>query len=259
VELDDVVGVAMDGVGFGEDGTVWGGEIFLGRHHRASLLPVPMPGGDLATRFPLRMAAGILHGAEDDARIRKIMTDGGMSDVEAGVVLRQVETGVNVAYSTSAGRVLDAVAAVLGVCYRRTYEGEPAMKLESAALKGDAGRVKLRCGLISRDGRTLVDSRSLLGSVVEALDAGRSKYDIAAAAQDLLARTFAEQACEAARSYAASTVGFSGGVAVNAAIGAVIERVVTENGLKFVTNQRLPCGDGGVSFGQAVIAARAMK
>ena len=257
-DLDDVVGVAMDGVGFGEDGTVWGGEIFLGRHHRASLLPVPMPGGDLATKFPLRMAAGILHGTVDDARIRELLLKG-MSDVEAGVVLRQVETGVNVAYSTSAGRVLDAVAAVLGVCNLRTYEGEPAMKLESAALRGEAGRVKLRCGLISRDGRTLIDSRSLLGSVVEALDAGESRHDIAAAAQDILARTFAEQACEAARSYAASTVGFSGGVAVNAAIGAVIERVVTENGLKFVTNQRLPCGDGGVSFGQAVIAARAMK
>ncbi len=69
VDLDDVVGVSMDGVGYGEDGTVWGGEVFHGTAHPAGLLPVPMPGGDLATKFPLRMVAGILHGTMDDPRI----------------------------------------------------------------------------------------------------------------------------------------------------------------------------------------------
>jgi hydrogenase maturation protein HypF len=257
VDLDDVVGVSMDGVGYGEDGTVWGGEVFHGKAHPAGLLPVPMPGGDLATKFPLRMAAGILHGTVDDCRIIKIMAEGGMTDIEAGVVLKQVETGVNVAYSSSAGRVLDAVAAVLGVCVRRTYEGEPAMKLESYAIKGDARNVKLRCDILEKNGMRLVDSRSLLTSVVEAMDAGKNKHDIAASAQDVLAKTFAGQACELARDAGAGTVGFSGGVAVNAAICAAIEKVVGDNKLKFVTNHKLPCGDGGVSFGQAVLAARA--
>jgi hydrogenase maturation protein HypF len=259
VDLDDVVGVSMDGVGYGEDGTVWGGEVFHGHAHPAGLLPVPMPGGDLATKFPLRMVAGILHGSVDDARLRKILERGGMADIEAGVVLRQVQTGVNVAYSSSAGRVLDAVAAVLGVCTRRTYEGEPAMKLESYAFTGDAKKVQLRCDLIDRGGMKLVDSRSLLKSVVEAMEAGKNKHDIAAAAQDVLAKTFAEQACGLARDAGVSTVGFSGGVAVNAAICATIEKVVNENKLKFVTNHKLPCGDGGVSFGQAVLAARDIR
>ncbi len=259
VNLDDVVGVAMDGVGYGEDGTVWGGEVFHGKGHPAGLLPVPMPGGDLATKFPLRMVAGILHGTMDDGRVKKILTGRGMSDIEAGVVLRQVEAGVNVAYSSSAGRVLDAVAAVLGVCVRRTYEGEPAMKLESAAIGGDPARAPLRCDIIDRDGMRLVDSRSLLKSVVEAMDAGKSKRDIAAAAQDVLAKTFAEQACELARDAGVDTVGFSGGVAVNAAICATVEKVVGDNKLKFVTNHKVPCGDGGVSLGQAVLAARAVK
>ncbi|OPY26646.1 MAG: Acylphosphatase [Methanocella sp. PtaU1.Bin125] len=259
VDVDDVVGVAMDGVGYGEDGTVWGGEVFHGKGHPAGLLPVPMPGGDLATKFPLRMVAGILHGAMDDGRIKKILVDRGMPDIEAGVILRQVQTGVNVAYSSSAGRVLDAAAAVLGVCLRRTYEGEPAMKLESAALGGDPGSVKLRCDLIDRDGMRFVDSRALLKSVVEALEAGQSRRDIAAATQDVLARTFAEQACQLARDAGVNAVGFSGGVAVNAAICAAVEDVVGANGLKFVTNHRLPCGDGGVSLGQAVLAARANR
>src|SRR5208337_1478145 len=154
VELDDVVGVAMDGVGYGEDGTVWGGEIFHGEAHPAGLLPVPMPGGDLATRFPMRMVAGILYGSIDDRKLVDILKNG-MDETEARVVLKQIEKNINIAYSSSAGRVLDAVSALLGVCYRRTYEGEPAMKLESFAFRGDADKVRLPCDTIASDGRTL--------------------------------------------------------------------------------------------------------
>ncbi len=99
-----------------------------------------MPGGDLATKFPLRMVAGILYGSVDDKKIDGYSVQAGMTETEADVILRQVETEMNVAYSSSAGRVLDAVAAVLGVCYRRTYEGEPAMKLESVAFSGRCAR-----------------------------------------------------------------------------------------------------------------------
>ena len=255
-ELEDTVGVAMDGVGYGEDGTVWGGEIFAGKNHPAGLLPALMPGGDLATKFPLRMAAGLLHDVVDDTLIKKILGSGGMNDVETGVILRQLETGTNVAYTSSAGRVLDAIAAVLGICYRRTYEGEPAMKLESYAYTGNPDKIKLRCDLTNKSGMRYVDSGSLLRSVVEALDEGRNRHDIAAAAQDVLARVFADQACDEAKHSNRTTVGFSGGVAVNAAISAVIEKTVGDNGLQFVTNHRLPCGDGGVSFGQAILANR---
>ena len=255
VHLDDIVGVAMDGVGYGEDGTVWGGEIFHGEAHPAGLLPVPMPGGDLATKFPMRMVAGILYGSIDDEKLLNILK-AGMDETEAHVVMKQIEKKINIAYSSSAGRVLDAVAALLGVCYRRTYEGEPAMKLESAAYGGDARNVSLRCDIVRINGRNMVDSRSLLSSAVEALDEGKSKYDIAAAAQVSLAKAFAIQACEAAKKSGAPIVGLSGGVAVNAPIAKTIEDYVLSEGLEFVTNHKLPCGDGGVSFGQAVLAQR---
>jgi hydrogenase maturation protein HypF len=257
VELDEVVGVAMDGVGYGEDGTVWGGEVFHGKAHPAGLLPVPMPGGDLATRFPMRMVAGILYGSIDNSKLLKIM-QASMVETEAEVVLRQIEKKVNVAYSSSAGRVLDAVAALLGVCYRRTYEGEPAMKLESFAVKGDARRAELPCDVVTINGRNVVDTRSLLKAALEALEEGKDKHDIAASAQVSLARAFAVQACNVAKKSGAPIVGFSGGVAVNAAICGTIEDYVKEEGLEFVTNHRLPCGDGGVSFGQAVLAGRAI-
>jgi len=258
VELEAVVGVAMDGVGYGEDGTVWGGEIFYGGAHPAGLLPVPMPGGDLATKFPMRMVAGILYGSIEDTRLMDILK-AGMSETEAGVVMKQIEKNINIAYSSSAGRVLDAVSALLGVCYRRTYEGEPAMKLESFAFGGDAAKVRLPCDIISTNGRSMVDSRSLLRAVAGALAEGKNKHDIAASAQVSLAEAFARQACEVAQKSGAPIVGLSGGVAVNAPIAKTIEDYVTGQGLKFVTNHKLPCGDGGVSFGQAVLACGSLQ
>ena len=119
--------------------------------------------------------------------------------------------------------------------------------------------MKLTCDIIKIDGRNVVDSRGFLRSVLEAREAGHSKYDIAASAQVTLAQAFAVQACDAAKTAGVPIVGFSGGVAVNAAIGKTIEDYVEKEGLKFVTNHKLPCGDGGVSFGQAVLAARAIK
>ena len=87
---------------------------------------------------------------------------------------------------------------------------------------------------------------------------GKSKYDIAAAAQVSLAKAFAIQACEAAKKSGAPVVGLSGGVAVNAQIAKTIEDYVRDEGLMFVTNHKLPCGDGGVSFGQAVLTQRSL-
>ena len=135
------IGIAIDGVGYGDDGTVWGSEIFSGQvpdlKRVAHLEPVAMPGGDLATRFPERMLYGIL--PED--RVRTLLASRGWSDVELGVLEKQLATGFNVTQTTSTGRVLDAASALLGICRERTYDGEPAMKLESAAAGGSR-----RCG-----------------------------------------------------------------------------------------------------------------
>jgi len=163
-------------VGTARTEPVWGGEVFHGGAHPAGLLPVPMPGADLATKFPMRMVAGILYGAIDDERLLGIM-EANMGATEAQVILKQVERKVNVAYSSSAGRVLDAVAALLGVCYRRTYEGEPAMKLESFAYTGDADKVKLPCEIIKMNGRNVVDSRSMLRAILDAMGEGRNRHD----------------------------------------------------------------------------------
>ena len=130
------VGIAIDGVGYGDDGTVWGGEVFAGQvpdlTRVANLEPVAMPGGDLATRFPERMLYGIL----PEEACLDILRHRGWSEVELGVLRKQVATQFNVTMTSSTGRVLDAAAALLGICRERTYDGEPAMKLEAAAAAG---------------------------------------------------------------------------------------------------------------------------
>ena len=154
------IGIAIDGVGYGDDGTVWGGEIFSGQvpdlRRVAHLEPVAMPGGDLATRFPERMLYGIL----PDKEILSLLASRGWSDIELGVLEKQVATGFNVTQTTSTGRVLDAAAALLGICRERTYDGEPAMKLESAASGGRAEAWDLVFS--TRNGCEQLSSRSLL-------------------------------------------------------------------------------------------------
>ena len=131
------IGIAIDGVGYGDDGTVWGGEVFAGQvpdlARVAHLEPVAMPGGDLATRFPERMLYGIL----PDEECLALLAGRGWSDLELGVIKKQVATSFNVTMTSSTGRVLDAASALLGICRERTYDGEPAMKLEAAAVGGN--------------------------------------------------------------------------------------------------------------------------
>ena len=135
------IGIAIDGVGYGDDGTVWGGEVFSGQAPNLTrvghLEQVPMPGGDLATRFPERMLYGIL--PEDECLT--LLGDRGWSAVELGVLKKQVANRFNVTMTSSTGRVLDAASALLGICRERTYDGEPAMKLEISRSRRRNGNV----------------------------------------------------------------------------------------------------------------------
>ena len=134
-----MLGIALDGVGYGTDGTVWGGELFessySGYERLGHLLPQPMPGGDLASKVPSRMVLGILFERLEKEELEKLPLSFPQGTQEFSAVMKQLENGINVIQSSSTGRVLDAAAAMLGICGIRTYDGEPAMKLESAAKK----------------------------------------------------------------------------------------------------------------------------
>ncbi|MDK2975160.1 MAG: hydrogenase maturation protein HypF [Methanofollis sp.] len=250
---EECVGIAIDGVGYGDDGTIWGGEVFAGAvphlERVAHLQTVPMPGGDLATRYPERMLYGILPGEETLG----LLTTRGLGEVEAGVLARQTERGVNVAMTSSTGRVLDAAAALLGICRERTYDGEPAMKLESAAYGCRPEAWDLEFGT---DGncRTL-RTAALLKTAAAAQSGGANVGGIAASVQYNLARGIAALAIDAAHERGIGTVALSGGVAYNAAIRETIRGCVEGAGLSLLISRAYPPGDGCISFGQCVWAA----
>ena len=251
------IGIAIDGVGYGDDGTIWGGEIFCGQvpdlKRVAHLEPVAMPGGDLATRFPERMLYGIL--PDDD--VLALLASRGWPDVDLGVLKKQVASGFNVPVTTSTGRVLDAASALLGCCRERTYDGEPAMKLESAAAGMAAEPWDLSFSTLN--GCEVLSTRALMETAFAKLqepgaDDLRRVRSIAASFQHNLARGIAALAIRAAEREGMKNIALSGGVAYNHAIRETIRQEVVARGYTCIINADYPLGDGCVSYGQCVYA-----
>jgi len=253
--LGEVVAAVCDGFGYGVDGKAWGGEILycsLNEWRRLGHLEEqPMIGGDLAALYPVRMAYGILaqagfSGAEEWLKAQASHLPYG--DREAEVIVKMFRQRRYTA-TTSTGRLLDAAAALLGICYRRTYEGEPAMKLEAAASRGR----KILNLKPEISGGTLKTS-NLIIALLEGLGRFRVE-DLAYTVEEYLAEGLAELACSEAERLGVKAVGFTGGVAFNHHIVSTFRRLVEERGLKFYVNLKVPPGDGGLSLGQAFKAA----
>jgi hydrogenase maturation protein HypF len=258
-----ILGIALDGVGYGGDGTVWGGELFessyFGYERIGHLLPQPMPGGDIASRIPSRMVLGILFERLGRAELEKLHLVFPQGTMEFSTVMKQLETGVNVVRSSSTGRVLDAAAALLGICEMRTYEGEPAMKLESAAKKSThAVDLPVVFKKEKDSGVPVLDTTELLLGVYE-LSGKYSPADLAFAVEENLAKGISELSTSLAAKRGLEKIGLSGGVAYNDHITSCIAGTVTEAGFEFLAHRQLPCGDGCISFGQALAAGLRVK
>lgn len=252
--MKEIVGVCCDGYGYGVDGEAWGGEIILCTRESSDFKRVahlekqPLIGGDLATRYPLRMVAGILYGK---VNVEKWLLENkqhfphGESEIQ--MLIRQLERSYKIVKTTSCGRVLDAVAAVLGVCYERTYEGEPAMKLESTAIKGK-DILKLQPIIESN----VLDTTQMLLEMFENKEK-LPKADLAYSAHTYLAKGLATLAIEKAQERNVKAIGFSGGTACNEILTLTMRRIVESEGFQFLVHEAVPPGDGGLSFGQAVV------
>ena len=253
--VNEIVSICCDGYGYGLDGEAWGGEILYcnqelpGFKRVAHLQKQPLVGGDLATRYPLRMAAGMLQDEPDLENwllTKQDLFPHGEKEVE--VILKQLKNRKDMILTSSCGRVLDAVAAVLGVCHERTYEGEPAMKLESLAIKSKTPlRIELKI-----EGNTL--NTTIMVQEIFKNREKVAKEDLAHAAHEYLAEGLAVLAVEKAREKGLKHVGFTGGVACNEVISSTMRKTVESSGLKFLVHEVVPPGDGGTSFGQAAVA-----
>lgn len=260
--LEEIICIAADGVGYGDDGSAWGGEILHSegaRYHRlANLMPQKMPGGDLTTKYPARMLMAMVYdhyGADELVDLMKsdYIDYFQHKEREVELVARQMERDFNITITTSTGRVLDSISAALQICGKRTYEGECAMKLESVAYQGkEDSEIPLK--ITKNKGRNILDTSQILVSVLERKLEGENIADIAASAQNAVARGLAELAIISAEKTGVDVIGGSGGVFYNEAISMTIKTAVEESGYRFIQHKNSCAGDGSVSLGQAVVA-----
>ncbi len=262
---EEIVTIAADGVGYGfEDEPAWGGEIFLssytGFKRLASLQPHPMPGGDLCAYYPARMLAGILSSVLSEEEVRDLLVSRCLAGFRHGVeeidtVLLMLRKGLNVVDTTSTGRILDAVSSLLGVCYYRSYEGEPAMKLESLALKASDSSLVFPIEFSSFKNRRILLTSRIFEEVLNALKRGETRASIAYGVHRSLAQGLAELAVFIAEEHGVDCIGFTGGVAYNELFNVFIRRFVENAGYRFLNHKNLPPGDAGISVGQAAFVA----
>jgi hydrogenase maturation protein HypF len=250
--MSEVIGIVCDGFGYGLDAKAWGGEILYCSENEFTRLghleEQPMVGGDLATKFPLRMLTGILHGYENfnEWIINKVnYFSHGIEEIE--IIEKQLNSK-KIISTTSCGRFLDAISALLGICYERTYEGEPAMKLESLAVQGeDVLRLKPKIK------GNIIQTSWLLHEIFQNLNK-HQPWDLANSAQSCIANSLAELALLEAERLGVNIIGFTGGVAYNKHIVQEIKNRIENSGLSFYLQKELPPGDGGISFGQTIYA-----
>jgi hydrogenase maturation protein HypF len=233
-ESGPALALVFDGTGYGTDGTLWGGEILrcdLGGFERlAHLDPIPLPGGEAAIREPWRTAASYLE------RAGRAVPFEGWDRVRESLK-------ANAPLASGMGRLFDAVAAVLGVCAEVTYEGQAAIELEHLAGDVAAAPFEWRFG----------DGAQLVARVQDELGEGRDHAAIAAAFHETVARAAAEAAAQIADP---RTVVLSGGTFQNLRLLRSTRSRLEEHGFRVLSHERVPPNDGGISYGQAVVAAR---
>lgn len=258
-----LIGVSMDGTGYGPDGTLWGGEFLIADekdYARAAHLPyAPMPGGEAAIRQTWRMARSIFSRALGVKSLESlglaVWERAGRQRVET--VDRMIATDTNCPLTSGCGRLFDAVAALLEVRTETLYEGQPAIELESLALKTDPRKApRYDFKLADREGRLGIDLDPLLEGIARDAAAGLDPAPIARGFHEGLARVMAAVSCALSQRSGLDRVVLTGGVFNNRLLTRRVSALLRGEGLKVFTHRLVPPGDGGISLGQAVVAAR---
>jgi hydrogenase maturation protein HypF len=247
----EVLGISFDGLGMGDDGTIWGGELLRCSARTSArvgrLRPVRQPGGDAATRHPWRMAmafaeaAGVLD--EVEQRLRP-------PEAEAAVVRGQIRSGLGSPWTSSAGRLFDAVAALLGVCRETSYEGQPAMLLEQCA--GPPVPADDHVPVAMVDGLVEIDTHALFAALVE--DRGAPAPTVAARFHAALAEATARACAIVREGTGLDRAVLGGGVFHNDRFTSELVGRLTGTGFRVFLPREVPVGDGGIALGQVLVA-----
>ncbi|MGZ0200713.1 carbamoyltransferase HypF [Streptomyces sp. RM1] len=255
-----VIGVAFDGTGYGDDGTVWGGEILLadytGHRRFAHLAPAPLPGGDAGVANPCRLALARLWaaGLPWTADLPSVTA---CSPDELALLKRQLERQVACVPTSSMGRLFDAVASLAGLCHRAGYEAQAALELEAAATRArDADAVAYPFGLTA--GRALVcDPAPMLRALLADRRRGIPAPVLAARFHRGVARAVTEICRRARGATGLDTVALTGGVFANALLEEKCSALLRADGFTVLRHGEVPPNDGGLALGQLMVAATA--
>jgi hydrogenase maturation protein HypF len=247
-----VLGVSFDGTGYGDDGTIWGGEIFAGSVKAgftriAHLRRAALPGGDAAARYPVQAATGFLSQLES---LPNMLSAPFGFDNRYTVARQLVDKDVRSFATTSMGRLFDTAAALLGFTREVTFEGQAAMWLEQIA-RSASNDDAYPFPLIGDE----LNFRVLLGAVICDRVSGRSTQEIARAFQRGIAQGLGDALKQLGRAMQIDTVVLSGGVFQNELLLEDLKSLLADAPLTIWTNHAVPANDGGISLGQAALAA----
>jgi hydrogenase maturation protein HypF len=253
-----VLGIAFDGLGYGADDTLWGGEFLLadlvGYERLGHLAPMVLPGGTAAIRQPWRMAVAWLVDSCGPAVAADL---GGRLDGRADTLVRLLGgPRTSMPMTTSVGRLFDAVGAI--VCGRSSvsYEGQAAIELEALATQVPPGTAApYPVERSTRDGRLVIDPSPTVAAAVADTVGGRGHPGIAAAFHEGVAAATVTAGVDLATMRSLSTVVLTGGVFQNARLSGLVEDGLKQHGLEVLVHRTVPPNDGGISIGQAAIAA----
>jgi len=247
------LGIAFDGTGYGEDGSLWGSEFLVVRRgeyvRRGHFKYVPMPGGEKAIMEPARMAFSYLYDSmgEDALKINI-----GLSEKAKTFLKRMIDRGINTPMTCGLGRMFDAVSALLGICLTRTFEGEPAVMLEMVAGGVDRGAYPFK---ITGVKEYVVDTAPIIRSIVEDLKDNTPVKTISQRFHETIARLTVELADTIRLEEGVDTVVLTGGVFQNRILSSRVKRLAEEKGFQAFFNNIVPTNDGGISLGQAVASS----
>jgi len=256
-----VLGVAWDGTGYGPDGTIWGGEFLLateeGYRRAAHLRPFRLPGGERAVREPRRSCLGLLYALLGDAALalEDLPPVASFTPRERAVLRRVLAQGLNAPLTSSAGRLFDALAALLGVRQVSTFEGQAAMELEWAAQAIPTDE-SYPLAILGDQEPLVVDWAPMVETILAQVAGPSVPVGLSAARAH---NTLVEAIVAVARRVGEERVVLTGGCFQNRYLTERAVRRLREEGFRPYWHQRVPPNDGGIALGQALAARRVMS
>ncbi len=259
-----VIGFALDGTGYGTDGKIWGGEVLVagydGFERAAHFEYVALPGGAAAIREPWRMAVSYLahHFGREFLKMDFLQSDipfaRKLDWTKANFLLSMMEKGINSPLTSSCGRLFDAVAALAGIRQQINYEAQAAIELEMAmGTEGEEGGYPMR--ILSEDDHKIISTRPLFEALIGDLERNVSVATISQRFHNGLVECFVELATILREKTELNRVCLSGGTFHNIHLSERLEARLSEVGFEVFTQKEVPSGDGGLSLGQALVAA----